>query len=282
MSLPITKSERQIVKHFLLYPTSDITLDAFHSEANCVGTSSWTPCEFADGAGEEDFEYDLERDGEGISDIRVYGLLRIIYYDLINNTSAFDATLLCGFYFWLVDDKPAIDNLADDRGRAALLMSYLLTITDGRVYWARTIVDAIEDATGWVRMVGANIQHFAYINKCNCFRQLKIGTKMSLPPAPSLLSSLFSRLTTLQWPLRELMEILEDLFLGHVRRALPAAPTAAPQRVVRAVKPEPGATGSKRVRQEVTENEDEGCVLPLLRIVIIVRNSMRSKECTQR
>jgi chromosome segregation ATPase len=55
----------------------------------------------------------------------------------------------------------------------------------------------------------------------------------------------------------EFTEILEDLSQGHVRRARPAASTAAPQRGMRVVKPEPGAAGSKRARQEVTEDEDE-------------------------
>jgi chromosome segregation ATPase len=57
----------------------------------------------------------------------------------------------------------------------------------------------------------------------------------------------------------EFTEILEDLSQGHVRRARPAAPTAAPQRGMRVVKPEPGAVGSKRAGQEVTEDEDEDC-----------------------
>lgn len=129
-------------------------------EANTTNTTrepTMGTCEqFKGDAAADDFQLDL-RDGDGITDVRVYNLFRIIYYDLIDGTEEVDSTLLLSFYVWLVDDNPALDRLADDRGRAAMLMTYLLTITDSRVCWARTIVDAIEDATGWVRTVPTGI-----------------------------------------------------------------------------------------------------------------------------
>lgn len=154
MTLPVTNRTRQIAKHYLLYPTRDVTLAEYHAEANCQGDCAWVPCQFAGGAGEDDgddFEPD-ERDGEGITDVCVHRLFKMIYDDLVNDSPAFDATLLVGLYCWLADAKPGLGQLAEDRGLAAVLMSYLVTIADGRVYWARSIISAIEAATGWVRM----------------------------------------------------------------------------------------------------------------------------------
>lgn len=93
----------------------------------------------------------------------MYNLFRIIYTDLMYNKSRFDAMLLIGFYIWLVDEKPAIGDIADDRGRAAMLLSYMLTVDLDDVYWTNPNIDTIEEATGWVSMVGDE-----YSVMCTC------------------------------------------------------------------------------------------------------------------